>query len=60
MALAYLYYPTDHTLIQGWRCTSCEWKWLLGGATRIEDLTETDRFNAQSGYNAHACVPTPG
>ena len=58
MALAYYYFPTDKTLIQGWRCTLCEWKWMLGGATRIEDVSELDRFNAQSVFNAHPCVPT--
>jgi signal transduction histidine kinase len=59
MALAYYYFPTDKTLIQGWCCTLCEWKWMLGGATRIEDVSEMDRFNAQSAFNAHPCVPTP-
>jgi hypothetical protein len=58
MALAYFYYPTDNTLIQGWRCTSCEWKWHLSGPTPIEDVTEADQFNAQSGYDAHTCLPT--
>jgi hypothetical protein len=59
MALVYYYYPTDKTLILGWRCTVCDWKWLLSGATPIADVTETDRFNAESGHKAHTCVPTP-
>jgi len=59
MSLVYYYYPTDKTLIQGWRCTSCEWKWYLSGATPLEDITDADRFNAESGFNAHICVPTP-
>jgi len=60
MALVYYYYPTDKTLIQGWRCTVCEWKWLLSGATPIADVTETTGSTLRVATSPYLCsTPRP-